>query len=77
MDWKHPLLEQLANEVEDLMDIYYIGSVIVIPSVRFELRDPNLSGNHGDHLTPQLHHALGHPQKGYERILSAAAKCAI
>jgi hypothetical protein len=24
---------------------------------RFELRNPNLSENHGDHLKPQLHHA--------------------
>ncbi|NML91912.1 hypothetical protein HHL26_23190 [Sphingobium sp. TB-6] len=28
-------------------------SFIVIPSVRFECRNPNLSGNHGGHLTPQ------------------------
>uniref|UniRef100_UPI002889EC7E recombinase family protein n=1 Tax=Sphingobium sp. WCS2017Hpa-17 TaxID=3073638 RepID=UPI002889EC7E len=37
-----------------------IGSVIVVPSVRFELRNPNLSENHGDHLRPQLHHLVGH-----------------
>jgi hypothetical protein len=32
----------------------------VVPSVRFECCNPNLSGNHGDHLNPQLHHVLGH-----------------
>ena len=26
----------------------------------FESSNPNLSGNHGDHLTSQLHHQLGH-----------------
>ncbi|PKQ01073.1 MAG: hypothetical protein CVT74_01150 [Alphaproteobacteria bacterium HGW-Alphaproteobacteria-13] len=37
-----------------------MGSVIVVPSIRFECCNPNLSGNHGDHLNPQLHHVLGH-----------------
>jgi len=35
----------------------------VIPSVRFELRNPNLPENHGDHLSLQLHHVLGHNPK--------------
>jgi hypothetical protein len=32
-------------------------SVIVVPSVRFESHNPNLSENYGDHLNPQLHDA--------------------
>src|SRR5690606_27058861 len=48
-----------------------IGSVIVVPSVRFECRNPNLSENHGDHLKLQLHHPMGHDPK-HQRIGSFA-----
>jgi len=35
----------------------------VVPSVRFECRNPNLSENHGDHPNPQLHHPVGHDRQ--------------
>ena len=49
-----------------------MGSVIVVPSVRFESSNPNLSGNHGDHLNTQLHHHLGHhPAEAYVLVAQA------
>lgn len=36
-----------------------MGSVIVVPSIRFECRNPDLIGNHGDHLTPPSYTTSG------------------